>query len=450
MENKMSQKDAEKSDDNQRRPLIKKLHNFILNLIAFSANEKTEAVVKFTSLCSIPLIIGNYIPVEIAFILWLALLILNWNRHNESQVVSSILRKCNGDYYYYAGRDEVYKDGIAASLFLTIAFCISFLWNFTFPEIIRFLCFIPLCIYFGLAILFTIISFSTIVSVGSKLEEIYLKNIYKHITFKLLSHPNNREGRFIKSCIEEKLNIHDSDNLGGTLVMPPAYNQQKNTYIVLSMLSIIGMLFFIFLPDKHKETNRRIAKEITPQEVNAEYCKNFIDSIYDSIPGLPLTIQTLKKGKHNLREGSVLECTNEMNNNYKNGLPNYATHTPQEMQSYEEMKTKRRTTETRVRLKDRLDEIDKSCGTQILMIYTALYTMKSKGESKGNQVKRLRSIPKEEKKSIFDLILVDLSHKMLDEMYSKSGSTTDDEVAEQVFVFHEKCKEEYEGAMLLR
>lgn len=224
--------------------------------------------------------------------------------------------------------------------------------------------------------------------------------------------------------------------------MPPEY--KKNMYIMLPILSIIGLLIFIFLPDKHKETNRPPAKGITPQEINAKECKSYIDSIFDGLPGL-------QKMKSFTREDAVLSCTNEMNNNYKNGRPNYATHTSKEMNSYYKTKIEKGTANFRAMSNDVLKEIYKSCAKPIFIIYSDLYGNKSKGKSKEEQVKDLRTtFHGIEPSSMLDAILMRLSYEMLDEIYSKSGPTTTAEAAEQVVVFHKKCTEAYETAMLLR
>lgn len=219
---------------------------------------------------------------------------------------------------------------------------------------------------------------------------------------------------------------------------------KKNIYIVLPILGTIGLLIFIFLSDKHKETNRPPAKEITPQEINAKECKSYIDSIFDGLPDLP-------KMKSFTREDAVLSCTNEMNSNYKNGLPNYATHTPKEMHSYNKTKIEKNMARLRTMSNDEVKEIYKLCAKPIYIIYSNLYGNKSKGKSKEEQVKSLRTtLHGVESSSILNTILMGLSYEMLDEIYSKSGPTTGNEAAEQIVVFHKKCTDAYETAMLLR
>lgn len=213
---------------------------------------------------------------------------------------------------------------------------------------------------------------------------------------------------------------------------------------MLPILGIIGLLIFIFLPDKHKETNHPPAKEITPQEINAKECKSYIDSIFDGLPDLP-------KMKSFTREDAVLSCTNEMNNNYKNGRPNYATHTPKEMHSYYKTKIEKNTAERRTMSNDEVKEIYKLCAKPVFIVYFDLYGNKSKGKSKDEQVKGLRTrLHGVEPSSTLEAILMRLSYEMLDEIYSKSGPTTTAEAAEQVVVFHKKCTDAYETAMLLR
>ena len=77
-----------------------------------------------------------------------------------------------------------------------------------------------------------------------------------------------------------------------------------------------------------------LAKEITPQEINAKECKKFVESLFEDLSGFPTS-------KYLTKENGVSNCTNEMNNNYKNGLPSYATHTPRDVEDYREENRKK-------------------------------------------------------------------------------------------------------------
>lgn len=186
------------------------------------------------------------------------------------------------------------------------------------------------------------------------------------------------------------------------------------------------------------------AADVTPQEINAKECKKYVDSLFDEFPDFP-------QSKYLNRESAVRTCTNEMNNNYRNGLPCYATHTPRDVENYREEKRKKDALAYRARSQDTLDRIQKSCARPIFNIYVDMYAQKTKGISKEDQVKVLRAqLHSAEPNTILDGILMGLSYKALDEIYSTTGPTTDTEAAYRVVAFHKKCTEMYEQALFLR
>lgn len=217
----MSEADsAEPKKSYPRRPLVKKLNLFILGLIDFSSNEKTKAIVKFTSLSSVPLIIGNHIPLEFACILFYSLLIVVSLEIKEDMTFSRIAQKTME--YRYADCDEVYNGGTKwfLSTCLVMVYFVCFIWNFSFKEAIIFLAALPTGIYYGLG--FLIVMSDLIFDTGSpiycreiaimyKIEEIHLKNIYRQVALKSSLYSNNRSGYIIKNYIEEELSKHDSD-----------------------------------------------------------------------------------------------------------------------------------------------------------------------------------------------------------------------------------------------
>lgn len=206
--------------------------------------------------------------------------------------------------------------------------------------------------------------------------------------------------------------------------------------------SFMFVLLIISLPTF---SSTSLEKEITPQEINAKECKKFVDSLFDDLlPDFPAS-------KYLTRKDGALNCTNEMNNNYKNGLPSYATHTPRDVENYREEKRKISAMELRAKNKDTLERIAKSCAAPILNIYNGMYTERTKGASKEDQVRYLRTkLHAIESKIILDRILMNLSYKALDEIYSRTGPTTDAEVANRIVVFHKKCREMYEETLFLR
>lgn len=186
------------------------------------------------------------------------------------------------------------------------------------------------------------------------------------------------------------------------------------------------------------------SSDITPQEINSKECQKYVDSLFDSFPEFP-------KSKYLTKEAGILNCTNEMNDNYKHGLPNYATNTPGDVAKYREEKRKQSAMGHRAKNKDTVERIARSCARPILTMYVGLYAEKSKGASKQDQVKFLRSkLHSVESKTLLDGILIELSYKAVDEIYSKTGPTTDAEVADRVVAFHEKCREMYEEMLFLR
>jgi len=186
------------------------------------------------------------------------------------------------------------------------------------------------------------------------------------------------------------------------------------------------------------------AADVTPQEINAKECRKYVDLLFDEFSDLHLS-------KNFNRETAARTCTNEMNANYKNGLPSYATHTPRDIENYREEKRKKDALTFRAKSKETLDRIRKSCAKPIFTIYVGIYAQKTKGVPKEDQVKFLRTqLHSSEPKNILDRIMIDLSYKALDEIYSRKGPTTDADAADRVVAFHEKCTEMYEQALFLR
>lgn len=207
-----------------RRPLVRKLYICILFLIAFTANEKTKAIVKFIILCSIPLIIGNHIRLEFACALFYVLLIVVGQEMHEDLVFGRIASKKYG--YKLLEMDEIYYSGykVILNVCLCIAYCISFIWDFSFKEAVVFLWLLPTAIYYGIGFLIAMIDmifisgkmkgdvlYSIEINLAYKIEEIHLKNIYRQVVLNSLLHPQNTSGSGIKEYIEEELNKHDPD-----------------------------------------------------------------------------------------------------------------------------------------------------------------------------------------------------------------------------------------------
>jgi hypothetical protein len=187
-----------------------------------------------------------------------------------------------------------------------------------------------------------------------------------------------------------------------------------------------------------------LAKGVSPEEINAKECKKFVDSLFDDLsPHFPVS-------KYLTRENGTLNCTKEMNDNYKNGLPSYATHTPNDVKNYRKEKDKRSTLELRSRNKDTLEWIKKLC-IPVADIYMSLYTEKNLGASKSDQVMYLRKkLHSVEIKTLQDEILTNLAYKVLDEIYSGATPITDDDAAEQMVAFYGKCQEMYEKRLFLK
>lgn len=186
------------------------------------------------------------------------------------------------------------------------------------------------------------------------------------------------------------------------------------------------------------------AKQVSPAEINAKECKKFIDSLFDDLsPHFPAS-------KYLTRENGTSNCTKEMNDNYKNGLPSYATHTPRDVENYRKEKHKKSAMELRSSNKDTLERIKKLC-IPIADIYVSLYTEKNLGASKSDQVRHLREkLHSVEIKTIQDGILTNLAYKVLDELYSGAAPVTDDDAAKQIVFFYGKCQEMYEKALFLK
>lgn len=186
------------------------------------------------------------------------------------------------------------------------------------------------------------------------------------------------------------------------------------------------------------------AADATPQEINAKECRKYVDSLFDEF-------SNFSQSKYVNRKSAARTCTNEMNSNYKNGLPSYATHTPRDVENYREEKRKKDALTFRAKNKETLERIQKSCAKPIFNIYVGMYAQKTKGVPKEDQVKLLRTLlHSSEPKTILDSILIGLSYKALDEIYSRGGPTTNAEAADRVVAFHERCIEMYEQALFLR
>jgi hypothetical protein len=186
------------------------------------------------------------------------------------------------------------------------------------------------------------------------------------------------------------------------------------------------------------------ANEIKYKEINVKECKRYINSMFDENPNTP-------ENKYFNREIAVKDCINEMDDNYKKGLPSYATHTPRDIEIYREEKQKKSTLKFRAKNKDTLNRIKNSCAEPIFHMYVGMYTEKTKGASKKDQVKTLRSLLHSiEPNSILESIIAHISYVMLDEIYSSIGPTSDTEIPKRVISFYEKCTEIYEQALFLR
>lgn len=186
------------------------------------------------------------------------------------------------------------------------------------------------------------------------------------------------------------------------------------------------------------------AKEVSPEEINAKECKKFVDSLFDDLsPHFPVS-------KYLTRENGTLNCTKEMNDNYINSLPSYATHTPHDIKNYRDENQKKLTRAVRTKNKDSLEWIAKSC-VPIVDIYVDMHTEKTKGVPKADQVRYFRTkLHSVEIKTILDRIFKDMTYKMLDEIYSGAAPITDKEVADRIVLFYGECREVFERAMFLR
>lgn len=186
------------------------------------------------------------------------------------------------------------------------------------------------------------------------------------------------------------------------------------------------------------------AKGVTPQEINSKSCGEYVNSVFEALPNF-------SESKYLNKKNATRACIGEMNNNYKIGLPSYATHTPKDIENYREEKRKKTVIESRAKNKDELNQIAKLCVKPIFNIYVGMNSLKKEGVSKVDQVKVLRTkIHTTESNSILEEILIYLSFKALDDIYSKTAPISDSEVAERVLVFYEKCTEMYEQALFLR
>lgn len=149
-----------------------------------------------------------------------------------------------------------------------------------------------------------------------------------------------------------------------------------------------------------------------------------------------------------LRKESVTSCINMMDENYKNGLPNYATNSPEEMQNFWEVKRKKELVDLRGKHKDKIEEIAHNCAESTFKIYTILFSNKMRGKSKEEQIKFLKAAPNST--TILDSILIRLSYEAIDDIYSGTGPTNNDEAAKRIVFFNNMCKELYEKSVLLR
>lgn len=197
---------------------------------------------------------------------------------------------------------------------------------------------------------------------------------------------------------------------------------------------IFVILFAVILPSIFLTTQ---AREASPEEINAKECAKYINPLFDE----------LAPSASVMRKESILNCEKEMSYNYKNGLPNYATHSPGEMEKYKREKWDKSISESRLQNEGTLKEIAGVCAKSVMAMYTTLYSNKVEGKSKEAQEAML-AIEKPE--SILGSILIKLSYEALNDIYSKSGPVSINDAAKRIPLFHRKCKEVYEQTLFLR
>ena len=137
-----------------------------------------------------------------------------------------------------------------------------------------------------------------------------------------------------------------------------------------------------FLADSAEYSNEKL----TPHDINAKECKKRVNAAFEMIGESAIEPEWLRKE-------SVTSCTNMMDYNYKNGLPNYAANSTEEMQNYWEVKGKKELVERREKRKDFIEEIAHNCAKSTFKIYSVLFFNKKSGESKEEQIKFLKAAP---------------------------------------------------------
>lgn len=187
------------------------------------------------------------------------------------------------------------------------------------------------------------------------------------------------------------------------------------------------------------------AYAITPEEINKLECKNWVNGFRSEL-GLsnhgtgPLSAQS-----------QIAYCEQRMHQNYKNGLPSFATHTTKEVTDYllEEESKKRRSTASKED-KPLLEEIRKKCG-KTSAIQLSFFVDKKKGIKKTERVLELRKITHSQKKlSLDDQLFLSLMYAYLGDLYSVENPVTHSNLSKLIVLHNEKCIDLYESAFLLR
>lgn len=172
-------------------------------------------------------------------------------------------------------------------------------------------------------------------------------------------------------------------------------------------------------------------KWLSAHEINKRECVAYINDLQNEFNELNKFID---------RPKAIDKCTIEMDENFRKGLPSYVTHSPSDIDKYRASNETDYFSKIRKRDQELKDRIYSACAKPTYELYTSIYSLKKKGESKRKVVFHMRQVTTPlNNKNLLDEVLASLVYEMIDDIYSESGPNTEDEVVNGLRSNQKKC-----------
>ncbi len=188
----------------------------------------------------------------------------------------------------------------------------------------------------------------------------------------------------------------------------------------------------------------RASFSITPEEINNEQCVKFIDQLMHDLRLDGLNLTEIKKRQIN-------QCKAMMGENYKNGLPSFATHSTKDVTDYLSDQQSRRSIKNRTDKDKALIKYIKDACVASAAGCLDLYENKKNGLTKSEQIRRMREFYYGKSDgNIIKNIARGGQFLCLDDLYAPHSTWNDSSIRSLILDRINICVRDAESAMLLR